>query len=102
MVYGFIDDDGRYRCDHFLSSAELPNDWRVEDIDDDEASDITLKSKDDNQLEKSMVTVHQKRRRYESLQELCPSCGEDECKSCIALLTPGLAYKLHKSPATAL
>ena len=32
VVHGFIDDEGRYRCDHFLSSAESPNDWRVEDL----------------------------------------------------------------------
>ena len=49
VVYGFIDDEGRYRCDHFLSSAELPDDWRVEDIDDDFSYPEWCDSTDTNQ-----------------------------------------------------
>jgi len=32
VVFGFLDDEGRYHCEHGVSSAELPNDWRVEDL----------------------------------------------------------------------
>lgn len=49
VVHGFLDDESRYRCDHFLSSAELPNDWRVEDIDDSFSYPEWCDSTDTNQ-----------------------------------------------------
>ena len=32
VVYGFLDDEGHYHCEYGVSAAELPNDWRVEDL----------------------------------------------------------------------